>query len=94
MVACHLNVQFQVLVFLKGTKELGMIHFTVDAPDSLKVSSHFGHHKRKTKFYGLHSLLNFINKCLNHITSLAPFARDLYFISIVDNTIIGYNLLV
>jgi len=30
MVACHLNFQFQVFVLLKGTKELGVIHYTVD----------------------------------------------------------------
>jgi hypothetical protein len=32
MVACHLNFQFQVLALLKGTKELGVAHFTMDAP--------------------------------------------------------------
>ncbi len=32
MVACHLNFQFQVLALLKRTKELGVIHFTMDAP--------------------------------------------------------------
>ncbi len=32
MVACHLNFQFQVLVLLKGTKELGLAHFIVDIP--------------------------------------------------------------
>jgi hypothetical protein len=32
MVACHLNFQFQVLVILKETKELGVVHFTMDAP--------------------------------------------------------------
>jgi hypothetical protein len=30
MVACHLNFQFQVLAFLKGTKELGVTHFIAD----------------------------------------------------------------
>jgi hypothetical protein len=35
MVACHLNFQFQVLTFLKGTKELGVSHFTLDAPKGL-----------------------------------------------------------
>jgi hypothetical protein len=46
MVACHLNFQFQVLALLKGTKEFGMAHFTVDASDFSKVLSHFSHHKR------------------------------------------------
>ncbi len=32
MVACHLNFQFQVLVLLKGTKELGVAHYTMDNP--------------------------------------------------------------
>jgi len=32
MVAWHLNFQFQVLALLKGIKELGVVHFTVDAP--------------------------------------------------------------
>jgi hypothetical protein len=32
MVACHLNFQFQVLALLKGTKELGVNHFTMDTP--------------------------------------------------------------
>ncbi len=32
MVACHLNFQFQVLALLKWTKELGVTHFTMDAP--------------------------------------------------------------
>jgi len=32
MVACHFNFQFQVVAILKGTKELGVVHFTVDAP--------------------------------------------------------------
>ncbi len=32
MFACHFNFQFQVLALLKGTKELGVVHFTMDAP--------------------------------------------------------------
>jgi hypothetical protein len=32
MVACHFNFQFQVLALLKGTKELGVAHFTMDTP--------------------------------------------------------------
>jgi len=32
MVAWHLNFQFQVLALLKGIKELGVVHFMVDAP--------------------------------------------------------------
>jgi len=32
MVACHLNFQFQVLVLLKGTKELGVAPYTMDLP--------------------------------------------------------------
>jgi len=32
MVACHLNFHFQVLAFFKGTKELGVTHFTMDVP--------------------------------------------------------------
>ncbi len=32
MVACHFNFQFQILVFLKGTKELGVVHYIVDTP--------------------------------------------------------------
>jgi fructoselysine-6-P-deglycase FrlB-like protein len=32
MVACHLNFQFQAFVVLKETKELGMVHYIVDAP--------------------------------------------------------------
>jgi hypothetical protein len=35
MVACHFNFQFQVLAVLKGTTELGVTHFTVDAPLSI-----------------------------------------------------------
>jgi hypothetical protein len=30
MVVCHFNFQFQVLALLKGTKELGVGHFTMD----------------------------------------------------------------
>jgi hypothetical protein len=37
MVACYLNFQFQVLTLLKGTKELGVAHFTVDTPQSLSL---------------------------------------------------------
>jgi hypothetical protein len=32
MVACHLNFQFQILIPLKGKKELGVVHFIVDTP--------------------------------------------------------------
>ncbi len=32
MVTCHFNFQFQVLALLKGKKELGVVHFTMDAP--------------------------------------------------------------
>jgi hypothetical protein len=32
MIAWHLNFQFQILVLLKGIKELGVVHYIVDAP--------------------------------------------------------------
>jgi hypothetical protein len=35
MVACHFNFQFQILAFLRGTKELGVTHFVADAPFSI-----------------------------------------------------------
>jgi hypothetical protein len=35
MVACHFNFQFQAFVILKGTKELGVAHYIVDAPHCL-----------------------------------------------------------
>jgi hypothetical protein len=35
MVACHFNFQFQVLALLKGTKALGVTHFTMDTPLSI-----------------------------------------------------------
>ncbi len=45
MVTCDPNFQFQVLAFLKGTKELGVAHFAVDAPLSCKFKhlNHFTH---------------------------------------------------
>ncbi len=41
MVACHLNFQFQVLTLLKGTKELGVVHFIVDTPFYLNNQSNY-----------------------------------------------------
>jgi hypothetical protein len=38
MVACHFNFKFQVLVLLKGTKELGVAHFIVDLPKIKDIS--------------------------------------------------------
>jgi len=62
MVACHLNFQFQAFVLLKGTKELGVVHYIVDAPAYLMdlgpiqmqvmylqaLCSHFSHPLCKT----------------------------------------------
>ncbi len=54
MVTCHFNFQFQVLVLLKGIKELGVVHYIVDLP-SIKMCRCL--HTSKAKFNVLGVLL-------------------------------------
>jgi hypothetical protein len=58
MVTCHLNFQFQILVLLKGTKELGVAHYTMDTPMANSKFQNLAKICLVTTFYGQCSVLS------------------------------------